>query len=114
MFRDSRRLVGFGFERPHAARETNQPPTNSNDPGDTPRLCVKGTKTKALTPGQKRENRKKSRTRARVEHVFGHQAHLMKADFIRTIGMMRATMQIGLGNLVYNFIRVAEIKAAAE
>ncbi len=76
------------------------------------RLCVKGTKAKALTPGQKRENRKKSMTRARVEHVFAHQAYLMKADCIRTIGIMRASIQIGLGNLVYNFIRMTEIKAA--
>ncbi|MFK7851785.1 MAG: IS5 family transposase, partial [Akkermansiaceae bacterium] len=76
------------------------------------RLCAKGTKAKALTPGQKRENRKKSRTRARVEHIFGHQVYLMKADCIRTIGIMRATMQIGLGNLVYNFVRLAEIKTA--
>lgn len=77
------------------------------------RLCVKGTKAKALTSGQKRGNREKSRTRARVEHIFAHQTHLMKADCIRTIGIMRATMQIGLGNLVYNFIRMTEMKAAA-
>lgn len=77
------------------------------------RLCVKGTKAKALTPGQKRENLKKSMTRARVEHVFAHQAYLMKADCMRTIGIMRASIQIGLGNLVYNFIRMTEIKAAA-
>ena len=48
MFRDSRWLVGFGFERPHAARETNQPPTNSNDSGDTSIILRPPTQSEAV------------------------------------------------------------------
>ncbi len=77
------------------------------------RLCQKGTKNKPLTEKQKRENRKKSRIRARVEHVFGHQTYRMKAHAIRTIGIMRAGFQIGLGNLVYNLVRLTELPARA-
>lgn len=75
------------------------------------RLCVKGTKAKALSAGQKRENRKKSKVRARVEHIFGHQTYRFGADIIRTIGIMRSTFQIGLGNLVYNLTRLTELPA---
>ena len=65
----------------------------------------KGQKGRPLTEAQQRENRQKSRVRARVEHVFGYQANTMGADRIRTRGMMRAAREIGLGNLVYNLMR---------
>lgn len=77
------------------------------------RICQKGTRKKPLTKRQKRENRKKSRVRARVEHVFGFQTHVMGADRIRTIGIMRCAFQIGLGNLVYNFARLTQLRAMA-
>lgn len=73
------------------------------------RICQKGTKGKPLTASQKKANRKKSRKRARVEHIFGTQAWQMGADRIATIGLVRATRSIGLGNLVYNFIRLAQL-----
>jgi IS5 family transposase len=73
------------------------------------RICQKGSKGKPLSAAQKRENRKKSRVRARAEHVFGTQAWQMKADRIATIGIVRATRGIGLGNLVYNLVRLAQL-----
>ena len=58
-----------------------------------------------LRPRQKQRNRRKSRIRARIEHIFGHQSWCYEAHLIRTIGKVRAWLQIGLGNLLYNFSR---------
>lgn len=71
-------------------------------------ICQKGQKDKPLPPAQKQANRKKSRIRARVEHIFGAQAH-MNAEFIRTIGIFRAARGIGLGNFVYNLTRSSHL-----
>ena len=48
-------------------------------------------------------NRKRSKIRARVEHVFAQQADRL----IRTIGKARAEVKIGLMNVVYNMRRLA-------
>jgi len=73
------------------------------------RICQKGGKGKPLNARQKRANRKKSRVRARAEHVFGTQTWQMKADRISTIGIVRASRGVGLGNLVYNLVRIAQL-----
>ncbi len=52
-----------------------------------------------------RANGKKSKVRAGVEHVFARQKGPM-ALVIRTIGLARATMKIGLVNLTYNMKRM--------
>ena len=48
---------------------------------------------------------KKSKVRAFVEHVFARQKGPMGL-VIRTIGLARATMKIGLANLTYNMKRM--------
>jgi hypothetical protein len=48
-----------------------------------------------------RANGKKSKVRAFVEHVFARQKGPMEM-FVRTIGLARATMKIGLANRTYN------------
>ncbi len=63
-----------------------------------------------LTKEQKASNREKSRTRARVEHVFGFMTNSMKGMYIRTIGYTRATAKIGLTNLTYNLMRCVRLK----
>lgn len=73
------------------------------------RICRKASKGRPLSAAQKRANREKSRLRARGEHVFATQAWQMKADRISTIGIVRATRGIGLGNLVYNLLRLAQL-----
>lgn len=73
------------------------------------RICQKGSRGKPLTKAQKRANRRKSRIRARAEHVFGAQAWQMGADRIATIGIVRAARNIGLGNLVYNLFRLGQL-----
>lgn len=53
-----------------------------------------------------RANAKRSRVRSAVEHVFAGQKHRMGL-FIRTIGIARARIKIGIANLAYNFQRLA-------
>jgi hypothetical protein len=47
---------------------------------------------------------RKSAVRSRIEHVFAEQKYRMGL-FIRTIGLDRARLKIGLANLVYNIKR---------
>jgi len=72
-------------------------------------LHEKGYRNQPLTEQQKESNTKKSRVRARVEHIFGFQVHQMRANWIRTIGRKRAERGIGPGNLVYNFFRYVHL-----
>jgi transposase, IS5 family len=51
-----------------------------------------------------RANARKSVVRARVEHVFAEQKDRMDL-FVRTIGLARAELKIGMANLVYNIRR---------
>jgi IS5 family transposase len=71
-------------------------------------ICEKGTRGKPLSEAQKQTNRTKSKVRARVEHVFGAQS-AMGGHWVRTIGLQRATVKIGLMNLVYNMMRLVQL-----
>jgi hypothetical protein len=53
------------------------------------------------------------RTRARVEHVFGHQQNSMGGKIVRTIGIARARFKIGMMNLGYNIRRVVQLERLA-
>ena len=53
-----------------------------------------------------RANAKRSAVRSAVEHVFAGQKHRMGL-FIRSIGIARAKIKIGMANLAYNFQRLA-------
>ena len=75
-------------------------------------LSEKGCKNKKLTPSQVKSNHQKSKTRCRVEHVFGFMKNTMSSLFIRTIGITRARCQIGLTNLVYNICRYTQLQKA--
>lgn len=55
---------------------------------------------------QAKENAARARIRSSIEHVFAAQKHRM-ALFVRTIGIARAQVKIGMANLVYNFTRLA-------
>ncbi len=59
---------------------------------------------------QKENNRVKSKTRCRIEHVYGFMEQSMKGLFFRGVGMVRATFYIGFTNLVYNMCRLVQIK----
>jgi len=75
------------------------------------RIHEKGYRNRPLTKTQKRENTAKSKIRARVEHVFGAMQQY-GGLFIRTIGIKRAEIQIGLLNLTYNFKRYVYLMGA--
>jgi IS5 family transposase len=53
-----------------------------------------------------RGNRTRARVRARVEHVFAAQKCRLGL-IVRTVGLVRARVKIGLANLAYNFARMA-------
>lgn len=53
-----------------------------------------------------RANQKRSAIRSAVEHVFAGQKHRMGL-IVRTIGIARARIKIGMANLAYNFQRLA-------
>ena len=73
------------------------------------RIHEKAYRNRPLTEEQKQNNRKKSKIRARVEHVFGFQHNNMKSGWIRTIGFKRAELQIALANLAYNLGRFQQL-----
>lgn len=72
-------------------------------------ICEKGYRGHPLTEEQKESNREKSRTRCRVEHIFGFMENTMNRLYIRTVGLARATAVIGLINLTYNMSRYEQI-----
>ena len=69
------------------------------------RVCEKGYRNNPLTDEQKANNRKKSKTRCRIEHVFGFMTGSMHGITLRSIGIKRAEFNIGMTNLVYNICR---------
>ena len=72
----------------------------------------KGYRNKPLTEEQKANNKEKSKTRVRVEHIFGFVETSMNGSFVRTIGMVRAKAKIGMMNLSYNICRCTQLKIA--
>lgn len=74
-----------------------------------PEICEKGYKNNPLTEDQKKNNKEKSKTRVRVEHIFGFVENSMKGSYIRSIGIERAKATIGLMNLTYNLFRKVQL-----
>ena len=65
---------------------------------------------KPLNGTQKRNNRARSRTRVRVEHVFATMRMSMRSAWQRCIGLTRNRAVIALTNLVYNMVRFEQIE----
>lgn len=74
------------------------------------KIIEKGYRNKPLTEEQKGNNKQYSKTRVRVEHIFGFVENSMNGSFIRTIGIARAKAKIGLMNLTYNICRCVQLK----
>ena len=68
-------------------------------------LQRKGYRNKPLTEWEKRGNRTRSKVRSRIEHIFGIQSQRAGNLILRTIGMARAKVKIGLRNLGFNLER---------
>lgn len=74
-------------------------------------VVEKGYRNNPLNEEQKKNNKEKSKTRARVEHIFGFMYNSMNNGmFIRSIGKARAKVIVGLNNLVYNICRYVQLK----
>jgi IS5 family transposase len=84
--------------------------------GFVSRVHRKKPKGRVMPAAMRRANAAKSKIRSRVEHVFAGQKHRMDL-FIRTIGrtigIARATMKIGLANIVYNIKRLLFLRRIA-
>jgi transposase, IS5 family len=77
------------------------------------RIHRRAARHRPLTPREQRGNTTRSRVRARVEHVFGHQATAMRGKIVRTIGLVRAKVKIGMQNLTYNMCRFVHLERMA-
>lgn len=78
--------------------------------GMTPVVCEKGYRNRPLTDEQKANNRRKSKVRCRVEHVFGFMEGAMGGLVVRSIGLERAKANVALTSLVYNVCRFIQIR----
>lgn len=56
-----------------------------------------------------RENRRRSKIRKRVEHVFGLMHTSLGGKYVRTVGLVRAKAKIGLMNLAHNLCRYEQL-----
>jgi IS5 family transposase len=68
-----------------------------------------GYRYKALTKADQRENKKNSRIRTRIEHVFGFMTNSMNGMFLKYRSAVRNKIGIGLMNLTYNLFRLAQL-----
>jgi len=78
--------------------------------GFQPHLQHKDCRELKLTEEKKQENRTYSKTRCRIEHVFGAQLQRAGNLILRTIGLTKAKVKIGLRNLAYNMDRFCYLK----
>jgi IS5 family transposase len=77
------------------------------------RIHRRAARNRSLSERQKAANTARSKVRARVEHVFGHQQSSMGGKIVRTIGLARARFKIGMMNLGYNIRRLVQLKRVA-
>ena len=77
------------------------------------RIHRRGSRNHPLSQSQQQANRRKSKIRARVEHIFGAQENTPGGRIVRTIGIVRARAKIGLQNLVYNIRRLVVLERLA-
>ena len=73
----------------------------------------KGHRNHPLTEREKQGNRIRSRTRSRVEHVFGIQVQRAGNLILRSIGKSRACLKIRARNLAYNLDRYSLLASGA-
>ena len=80
--------------------------------GYRPHIQRKGQKNHPLSDWEKQGNRRRSRIRSRVEHVFGAQLQGAGTLLVRCIGLARASVKIGLRNLAYHMDRLGFLGGA--
>ena len=74
--------------------------------------CIheKGYRGHPLTKRQQQRNRKKSKIRARVEHIFGFMTNTMNEMYLCYRNFVRNQAGIGLMNLTYNLFRLVQLR----
>ena len=77
------------------------------------RIHRRAGRNRPLSERHKPANTTRSKVRARVEHVFGHQQSSMGGKIVRTIGIARARFKIGMMNLGYNIRRLVQLGRVA-
>jgi transposase, IS5 family len=77
------------------------------------RIHRRARRNRPLSEAQTQANRKKSKIRASIEHVFGAQQIAPGGRIVRTIGIVRARAKIGLQNLAYNIRRFMTLERLA-
>jgi IS5 family transposase len=70
----------------------------------------KGYRNNPLTKKQQQRNRKKSKVRARVEHIFAFMENSMHGVYLYCRSLVRAKAAIGLMNITYNLFRLTQLK----
>ena len=80
--------------------------------GFTSRVHRKKPTGRPMAERTRRANARKSGVRSRIEHVFAEQKSRMGL-FVRTIGIARARVKIGLANLVFNIKRLIWLERTA-
>jgi len=81
--------------------------------GGRSRVHRRGARNHPLSERERAGNKTRSRVRARVEHIFGHQVTAMGGKLVRTIGLARAKAKIGMMNLAYNMSRLSSLHRMA-
>jgi IS5 family transposase len=94
-----RQRLPFGRDRGQARSQGPEEPHPSARSAQSPAVAEAGA-----------ANTVRSKVRARVEHVFGHQESSMGRKIVRTIGMARARFKIGMMNLGYNMRRLVQLE----
>lgn len=70
----------------------------------------KGYRHKKLTKRQQQRNKKKSKIRARIEHIFGFMTNSMNNMYLHYRNLVRNQAAIGLMNLTYNLFRLVQLR----
>lgn len=74
------------------------------------KICARACRNKPLTAEQKLWNKSVTKTRCRIEHIFGFMTNSLHGLFVRSVGMIRASFNIDLINLIYNMFRLETLQ----
>ncbi len=107
---DSKEFVDFFNEQDEAAYADSAYVGKELPQNVRNEVCEKGYRNKPLTEEQKKKNRRKSKIRCRIEHIFAYMTMSMRGLTVRSIGIERAAFNIGLTNLVYNLCRYSFLR----
>ena len=73
------------------------------------KINEKGYRHKAITEKQQKQNKRKSKVRARVEHIFGFMSNSMNRMYLKYRSFVRNKAGIALMNLTYNLFRLVQL-----